>query len=122
MRKVSHFLIDADGVFTDGTFYYSQKGKILKKYGPDDADALALIKDKLKITVLSADKRGFEITKKRIESDMHLKLELVSSFERTEWIKKRFPLKETIYMGDGIFDSLVFKNVGYSIAPNNAMD
>jgi len=47
---------------------------------------------------------------------------LVSPFKRIEWIKDRFDLKETIYMGDGIFDTLVFDKVKYSIAPANALD
>jgi len=120
--KPKNFIIDADGVFTDGSFYYSSKGKVLKKFGPDDADALTLIKNKLNIIVVTGDKKGFAITKKRIAEDMHLKLVLVSPFKRIEWIKDRFELKETIYMGDGIFDSLVFDKVKYAIAPANALD
>lgn len=118
---IKNLILDSDGVFTDGSFYYSEKGKIMKKYGPDDADAISLIKDKLNIHVISGDKRGFSITKKRI-TDMHLKLSLVSTFERFKWIKENYNPKETIYMGDGIFDSLVFNKVAYSIAPANALD
>ena len=57
--------------------------------------------------------------KKRIEIDMGYPLSLVSTFERLDWIKKRFNPMETIYMGDGIFDHYVFKEVGYSVAPSN---
>lgn len=45
---------------------------------------------------------------------------MVSTFEWMEWIRERFDPEETIYMGDGIFDPLVFKHVAYSIAPANA--
>jgi 3-deoxy-D-manno-octulosonate 8-phosphate phosphatase (KDO 8-P phosphatase) len=45
---------------------------------------------------------------------------MVSTFQRVDWIKERFDPKETIYMGDGIYDPLVFKEVGLSIAPANA--
>lgn len=85
-----------------------------------DADALSLLQGKLSIHVITGDKRGFSITKKRINEDMKLPLTLVSTFERLAWIKKNFEPKETIYMGDGIYDSLVFKEVAYSIAPANA--
>lgn len=114
------FLIDVDGVFTDGKFYYTVDGKIMKKFGPEDNDALTLLDGKLKIHTISGDKRGFKITQKRIEEDMGLPLSLVSTFERTQWIKNNFNPKEVIYMGDGIFDPLVFKEVAYSIAPANA--
>ena len=33
---------------------------------------------------------------------------------------EKYKLSETIYMGDGIFDYFVMKQVKYSIAPNNA--
>lgn len=115
-----NFIIDVDGVFTDGKFYYTSQGKIMKKFGPDDHDGLSFLKGKLCIHTITGDKRGFAITKKRIVQDMKLPLSLVSTFERLEWLKKRFNLKETIYMADGIFDPLVFKYVAYSIAPANA--
>lgn len=118
-RVPKNLIIDADGVFTDGKFYYTTEGKIMKKYGPDDADAISLIKDKMHIHVISADKRGFQITKKRM-NDMKLEIDLVSTFERLSWIGQRYNPDETIYMGDGIYDALVFRYVAYSIAPANA--
>jgi 3-deoxy-D-manno-octulosonate 8-phosphate phosphatase (KDO 8-P phosphatase) len=119
-KKPKAFIIDVDGVFTDGKFYYSIDGKVMKRFGPDDNDALTFLSDKLYIHAISGDKRGFEITKKRINEDMKMPLDLVSTFERMSWIEERFNPKEVIYMGDGIFDALVFKNVLYSIAPANA--
>lgn len=113
-------LLDVDGVFTDGKFVYTAEGKVSKTFGPDDNDALSLLKGKLRIEAVSGDKRGFAITRKRIEEDMGLPLSLVSTFERTKWIRDRFNPQEVIYMGDGLFDPLVFAVVGYSIAPANA--
>jgi 3-deoxy-D-manno-octulosonate 8-phosphate phosphatase (KDO 8-P phosphatase) len=118
--KPNFFVLDVDGVFNDGKFYYTTEGKVMKQYGPEDNDALSLLKDKLVIQAISGDKRGFSITKKRIADDMKLPLELVSTFKRVEWMRERFNLEETIFMGDGIYDALVFQQVGYSIAPANA--
>ena len=120
MGKFKNFIFDVDGVFTDGCFYYSEKGKILKMFGDADNDALSIIKHKLHIEMVTGDKRGYNISKKRIEIDMGYPLSLVSTFQRLDWIKERFNPMETIYMGDGIYDPLVFKGVGYSIAPANA--
>lgn len=120
MKNFKNFIFDVDGVFTDGSFYYSENGKILKKFGDADNDALSLISDKLHIEMITGDKRGFPISEKRIKNDMGYPISLVSTFERIDWIKKRFDPKETIYMGDGIYDPLVFREVGYSIAPQNA--
>ena len=115
-----NLIFDVDGVFTDGKFHYSETGKIFKIFGDADNDALSLIKSRLHIEMVTGDKRGFPISKKRISDDMGFPINLVSTFQRVEWLQERFNLKETIYMGDGIFDPIVFSKVGYSIAPNNA--
>jgi 3-deoxy-D-manno-octulosonate 8-phosphate phosphatase (KDO 8-P phosphatase) len=114
------FLLDVDGVMTDGKFYYTADGKFLKAFGPDDHDALSLLKPHLEIVFVTGDKRGFDISKARIIDDMKMRLELVSTIKRLDWIKDRWDPATVIYMGDGIFDNYVFEGVGYSIAPANA--
>ena len=118
--KPTHFIIDVDGVFTDGQFHYTKEGKVMKIFGPDDHDAILLLKKYLTILAVTGDKKGFPITKKRIENDMKMPLHVVSTVERVAWIKKNFDLQKTIYMGDGIFDAMVFQKVAYGIAPANA--
>lgn len=121
MRVVpKHFILDVDGVMTDGKLYYTSGGKVMKVFGPDDHDALCLLKPYLGILFVSGDSRGFSITKKRIVGDMKMPLELVSTVRRINWISERFNPKEVIYMGDGIFDPYVFSKVGYSIATADA--
>jgi len=116
---IKNFILDVDGVFTDGKFHYTAEGKVAKTFGADDSDALSLLKGKLIVHAVSGDKRGFPITKKRIADDMKLPLDLVSTFERVAWIKERFNPEETVYMGDGIYDAFVFKAMAYGIAPAN---
>jgi 3-deoxy-D-manno-octulosonate 8-phosphate phosphatase (KDO 8-P phosphatase) len=121
INKVPKFLvIDVDGVLTDGQYHYTSDGKIMKVFGPDDNDALSLLKKHMHIHMISGDKRGFDITKKRVAEDMKFPLDLVSTFDRLDWIKQKYNLDETIYIGDGIFDAMVFDKVAYSIAPANA--
>lgn len=120
--SIKNFIIDVDGVFTDGQFHYTTEGKVAKIFGPDDNDALSLIKPYINIVVVSGDKRGFPITQKRIEEDMDLPLFLVSTSERIQWIREKYKPEETIYMGDGIFDAMVFDKVAYAIAPANAFE
>lgn len=119
MQKPKVFILDVDGVMTDGQFHYSVDGKIIKIFGADDSDGLSLLSPYLEIRFVSGDHRGFEISKKRIVDDMKYKLDLVSTIKRIEWIKERWDPKTVIYMGDGIFDHYVFREVGYSIAPAN---
>ena len=46
-------ILDVDGVMTDGKFYYSDKGKVMKVFGADDNDALSLLKEYIKIIFVS---------------------------------------------------------------------
>lgn len=117
---IKNFILDVDGVLNTGQFHYTEQGKGAKIFGSDDNDALSLLKRHMNIIFVSGDKRGFAITAKRVSEDMKFPLEMVSTFQRLDWIKERYDLKETCYMGDGIFDGLIFPYVAYSIAPANA--
>lgn len=114
------FILDVDGVMTTGQFLYTSDGKAMKVFGPDDNDGLSLLKSSLEIRFVTGDKKGFDISKKRIVDDMGFPLDLVSTIRRIDWIKDKYDSSEVIYMGDGIFDHYVMKHVGYSIAPANA--
>lgn len=114
------FVLDVDGVMTDGRFIYSRDGKMFKSFGPDDHDALLLIKPFLDVRFVSGDRKGFEITRKRIEEDMKFPLDLVSTIKRADWFRANTVPENTVYMADGIFDPWVFPVVGYAIAPANA--
>lgn len=119
-KKIKHFVLDVDGVFTTGQFLYTLDGKFAKIFGPHDNDGIKIISDFLDICAISADKRGWPITKKRIAEDMGIRLELVSEAERLSWLKTNFDLSYCAYMGDGIYDAKIFDHVAYSIAPANA--
>lgn len=114
--RPSFFLLDVDGVLNNGQFIYSTKGKIGKIFGPDDNDALKILSKFINISFISSDYRGFEISKRRIQKDMKFKINLVRNNERSDWIKKNYDLKKTIFMGDGIFDWITMQNCFYSIS------
>ena len=114
------FILDVDGVMTNGQFFYTSEGKVMKAFGPDDNDCLSLLRPHIEVRFVTGDKKGFSISKKRIVDDMGFSLELVSTIRRINWIEERYPLEAVIYMGDGIFDHYVMSRVGYSIAPSNA--
>lgn len=113
-------VLDCDGVLTDGKIYVSARGKEFKVFGPDDHDALDLIRNKLEVLVVSADRRGSEITRRRVEQELGLKFELVSAQTRGAWMRENFPTRYIIYMGDGYWDHLVHPYVDYLICPSNS--
>ena len=118
--KPKIFVLDVDGVLTTGHFLYSAEGKALKIFGPDDHDGLSFVNEFVRIHFVTGDRKGFDISHKRIVGDMSYPLDLVSTIRRIDWIKEHFTPEEVIYMGDGIFDHYVMNAVGYSIAPANA--
>ena len=113
-------VLDVDGVMTDGKSHYTAEGKQTKVFGPDDHDALCVLKGRIEVQFVSGDRRGFPISQARIGRDMGFPIELVSSVDRLAWIGERWDPAVVIYIGDGIFDSRVFEGVGYGIAPADA--
>ena len=79
-----------------------------------------LFKPHINIEFITGDRKGYPISKKRIATDMGYPLELVSTVKRIDWVKERYNPSDVIYMGDGIFDHYVMKEVAYAIAPANA--
>ena len=120
MKKLFFCIFDVDGVLTNGQFFYDSKKKKYKIFGPDDNDMLKILNKFCKIIFVTADKKGFEISKRRIQIDMGFKLKLVSNKTRLDWLNENFNLKEIIYMGDSYFDIPIAKKVGTFIAPLNA--
>ena len=114
-----HFVLDVDGVLSTGQFLYSVDGKAYKIFGAHDADGLKMLKDKLSITFITADEKGFPISQKRVE-DMGFMIRLVSEQNRYDFIKKTFGFENLIFMGDGIFDVPILKESCFAIAPASA--
>lgn len=120
MKNKLVFLLDVDGVMTTGQFLYSHSGKLYKIFGPHDNDGLKLFNKKIIIRFITADKRGYSISKKRIVDDMGFELEFVPEQDRFEFIKEKYGFHNLIYMGDGYHDAKILKECMFGIAPKNA--
>ena len=118
------FVLDCDGVLSDGRFFYNKDGKFIKCYGSDDWDLIKDIKEFIPVVFITADKKGFSITEKRIVSEMGWELHMVSHYpkERWEWMKNKFPDKKIIYMGDGCYDFFALENCFFGITTKDALE
>ena len=120
--KINTVIFDVDGVFTDGSFFYTEDGKVAKRFGPHDADGIKLLQASgLSVSCITADHRGLGITRARCD-DMRLPVILVRELERLGWFAKLPDLLHTCFMGDGRYDAQIFDRVAYAIAPANALD
>jgi 3-deoxy-D-manno-octulosonate 8-phosphate phosphatase (KDO 8-P phosphatase) len=111
MVHYDYLISDVDGVLTCGGHYYSKEGKIIKRFGGNDADALKVLREKFvdNIIFITSDKIGFDISKRRID-DMGYQLIFVGRKE--DRIKYLSSLDgDTIFIGDGIFDSEAYGSV-----------
>lgn len=122
MRSDMTLIVDVDGVLTDGTFWYTEEGKVAKRFGPDDNEALGLLRKYMDIVIVSGDKRGWDITKSRID-DMGFQLQYVpGGRKRLDWIKERYDPAKVIYIGDGLKDWIVFEGVEFAICTADALE
>lgn len=95
---------DFDGVLTPGNFFYSESGKVLKEFGSHDADAIKYFNKRgLDFNFVTADHRGFEISRKRVE-DMGFHLQLLTPEERCSLIRKLQATNRVVYVGDSLTD------------------
>lgn len=115
-----HFVMDVDGVLTDGGFLYNEDGKQYKKFGAHDSDGIKILRKLgLSIEAISADKRGFNITQARL-NDMGVELTYVSEADRFAYVFHKYNVNETVFIGDGLFDIKLLFTCGCSFTPANA--
>ena len=117
--KNFNFVLDVDGVLTSGKFLYSSEGKLFKEFGPHDAYSLKQLNKLIHIEFISADKRGFSISEKRV-NDMGFNITLVSEDNRFDFISSNFEFDKLFYMGDGDSDTKIIEKALCGIAPSNA--
>jgi 3-deoxy-D-manno-octulosonate 8-phosphate phosphatase (KDO 8-P phosphatase) len=112
-------VLDVDGVLTDGTFLYTSEGKTSKVFGPHDADAIRLVRAHAEINVISADIRGFEISKARVQ-DLNLELLMVSAEDRANFILEKKELGCVAFIGDSFTDVPALREANLSLAPQGS--
>jgi len=117
---ILNFILDVDGVLTDGKFWVSAEGKSHKCFGSHDADALGVLKGYLNVEFITADHRGLAISEARIVREMGYPLTLVPGRERLVWLSERFDNADLIFMGDGLFDAPCLAYAKLGIAPPNS--
>jgi NDP-sugar pyrophosphorylase family protein/3-deoxy-D-manno-octulosonate 8-phosphate phosphatase KdsC-like HAD superfamily phosphatase/thiamine kinase-like enzyme len=124
--KQNVFVLDVDGTLTDGKMVYSKNGKVYKSFGADDWNALDELKKHMRIHFISADRKGFPITQRRIEQECKYDLDLVpgAGAERWEFIRNLYAKDHwhVIYMGDGLFDGYPLTQADWGITTCDALD
>lgn len=120
MRNHLVIVIDVDGVLTDGTFWYTYKGKELKRFAPHDAEALTNLARVFPIKVISADFRGEAISRRRVE-DLGFTLDMVNSSQRAEYLSSfQIQGEMVLFIGDSQSDIAALEIADISACPFDA--
>ncbi len=124
LKEVTTFILDVDGVLTNGKILITSKGKMLREMNTKDGFIIKYALDKgFKIFIISGGtNKG---VKERLKD---LGIEEIFLGEHTkkdtyEKLIKKYNLKrnEIVYMGDDIPDIPVMKKIGVPCCPNDAV-
>lgn len=121
--KYKLIVSDIDGVWTDGSFYYSTEGDVLRKFSTRDSYGVSLcqIMD-LPILILSTEsnnmvlKRMKKLKLDHVELGVRNKLQLINKYCE----KFEIGLREVAYIGDDMNDFHLLGKVGLFACPADA--
>ena len=123
LNNIKLFCTDIDGVWTDGSMYYSEKGDELKKFHTYDSagvfflseigiDTVVITSENTEMVKRRADKLGIKYVFQGVSN----KLSLCSKLCK----KNKLNLSNIAFIGDDLNDLPLLKKVGLSACPDNA--
>ena len=124
LKSITTIFLDVDGIFTDGSLYYSDDGRNFIKFNVYDGLGCMLLKEVgIEILVLTARnsnavvRRFKELGINKIFTKILKKREFVIEYSKSHNLKKQ----ELAMMGDDLQDLLVKDVVGHFFTTPNAI-
>ncbi len=124
-KQITHLVLDVDGVFTDGCVYFSSEGEFLKKFDMRDGMGLEILRQHhVEVIVITSEiSRLVEQRMQKLKIDKaYFGVKDKYSFLRQLANENGLDLNNFAYLGDDINDLAGMLCVGWSFAPNNAMN
>ncbi len=121
--RITHIVLDVDGVFTDGTITYTKDGEHTKNFDMRDGMGLEILRQfNVKVMIMTSE--DSQLVAKRMQK---LKIEHVFLGVKDKYtllnnmmLKEGITLSNVAYVGDDVNDLTNICSVGWSLAPNNA--
>ena len=124
LKKITTFILDVDGVLTNGKILVTSKGKMLREMNTKDGFIIKYALDKgFKIFIISGGtNKGVKERLKDLGID-EIFLGDHTKKDTYEKLIKKYNLQknEIVYMGDDIPDIPVMKKIGVPCCPNDAV-
>ena len=124
LKEITTFILDVDGVLTNGKILVTSKGKMLREMNTKDGFIIKYALDKgFKIFIISGGtNKG---VKERLK-DLGIEEIFLGEHKKKDTydkLIKKYNLKknEIVYMGDDIPDIPVMKKIGVPCCPNDAV-
>ena len=124
LKKIGTFILDVDGVLTNGNILVTSKGKMLREMNTKDGFIIKYALDEgFKIFIISGGtNKGVRERLKDLGIE-EIFLGKDSKNSTYEMLIKKYNLNENeiLYMGDDVPDIPVMKKVGVPCCPNDAV-
>jgi 3-deoxy-D-manno-octulosonate 8-phosphate phosphatase (KDO 8-P phosphatase) len=121
-KRVNLLILDVDGVLTDGSMIYDDRGNHTKTFNVKDGLGIVLLADAGVSSVILTAKDS-KVVRKRAK-DLKIK-DVFCGFPKDKFIgrilkKYKVGLENLCFIGDELIDIDVAKKVGFSVAVNDA--
>lgn len=120
MKTIKNFVFDCDGTLTDGKYYYTKDGKFASTFHANDSVAVKYAKDAgMRVIVISSG--SYQAINKKRADEIGMEHIEVPFGDKLKKLNETLNLEETAYVGDCFDDVEVFREVGLSFAPSDAL-
>jgi YrbI family 3-deoxy-D-manno-octulosonate 8-phosphate phosphatase len=122
-QRIEYLVLDVDGVFTDGSVFYSEEGEFAKKFDMRDGMGLEILRqNNVQLVVLTSEnsKLVAQRMKKLKIQDVFLGVKDKYSFLQHFIATKNCSFEAVAYVGDDVNDLANICSCGWSFAPANA--
>lgn len=121
--KITHLVLDVDGVFTAGTITYGKDGELSKEFDMRDGMGLEILREHgVNVMVMTSEQSDIVAQRmKKLKID-DVFLGVKDKYSRLQHIiqESNLKLQNIAYIGDDVNDLTNICSVGWSLTPNNA--
>ena len=122
-QRITHLILDVDGVFTDGCIYYGSEGELMKKFDMRDGMGLEILRQ-YNVEVMVMTSEDSQIVASRMKKlkikDVFLGVKDKYSLLSRIVSERRLSFSQLAYIGDDVNDQANICAAGWSFTPANA--
>ncbi|MEO2081649.1 MAG: HAD hydrolase family protein [Leeuwenhoekiella sp.] len=121
--RITHLVLDVDGVFTDGCVYFGSDGELIKKFDMRDGMGLEILRQN-EVEVMVMTSEDSQIVASRMKKlkikDVFLGVKDKFSLLSRILVERDLDYSQIAYVGDDVNDMANICAAGWSFAPANA--